>query len=81
MLQYLLAAIIFVILDGFYLNFFKNFYNKQIKSIQGSDVQINIIATGIGATSICALMRSIVLHKWINYEDFRSFPNHVQFVW
>lgn len=47
MLQYLLTAIIFVILDGFYLNLVKAYFNKQVKSIQGSDIQINIIATGL----------------------------------
>jgi uncharacterized membrane protein len=47
MIQYLVAAIIFVILDGFYLNLIKGYFNKQIKSIQGSDIKVNIIAVGI----------------------------------
>ena len=47
MLQYLLTAIIFVILDGTYLNLVKGYFNKQVKSIQGSDIQINIVATGL----------------------------------
>jgi len=47
MIKYLLTAIIFVILDGLYINLAKNNFNMQIKSIQGSDIQINIIATGI----------------------------------
>ena len=47
MIQYLVAAIIFVILDGIYLNLIKGYFNKQIKNIQGSDIEINIIATGI----------------------------------
>jgi uncharacterized membrane protein len=47
MIKYLLTAIIFVILDGLYINFFKNYFNRQIKSVQGSDIQINIIASGI----------------------------------
>lgn len=47
MFQYLLAAIIFVILDGVYLNLIKGYFNKQIKSIQGSDIQPNLIAIGI----------------------------------
>jgi uncharacterized membrane protein len=47
MLQYLVAAIIFVILDGIYLNLIKGYFNKQIKNIQGSDIEINVIATGI----------------------------------
>ena len=47
MIQYLLTAIIFVILDGTYLNLIKGYFNKQVKSIQGSDIQINIVATGL----------------------------------
>ena len=47
MLQYLISAIIFVILDGTYLNLVKGYFNKQVKSIQGSDIQINIVATGL----------------------------------
>ena len=47
MLQYLLSAIIFVILDGIYLNLIKNHFNKQVKAIQGTEIQLNIIATGI----------------------------------
>ena len=47
MLQYLLTAIVFVVLDGFYLNLTKNYFNKQVKSIQGSDIKINFIAVAI----------------------------------
>ena len=47
MLQYLISAIIFVILDGTYLNLVKGYFNKQVKSIQGSDIQMNIVATGL----------------------------------
>ena len=47
MLQYLLSAIVFVILDGLYLNLTKDYFNKQVKSIQGSDIKANFIAIGI----------------------------------
>ena len=47
MLQYLVSDIIFVVLDGIYLNLIKGFFNNQIKKIQGSDIKINMIATGI----------------------------------
>lgn len=73
MLQYLLAAIIFVILDGFYLNFFKNFYNKQIKSIQGSDVQINIIATGITYVFLIFGLNYFIIKKNRSVKDAALF--------
>jgi uncharacterized membrane protein len=47
MLQYLIAAIIFVVLDGIYLNLIKSSFNSQIKNIQGSDIKVNFIAAGI----------------------------------
>ena len=47
MLQYLLTAIVFVVLDGFYLNLTKNYFNKQVRSIQGSDIKMNFIAVAI----------------------------------
>ena len=48
MIQYLVAAIIFVVLDGFYLNLIKGYFNKQIKSIDG----VSIEDTGSVITSI-----------------------------
>jgi uncharacterized membrane protein len=47
MFRYLLAAIVFVVLDGIYLNLVKNYFNQQIKSIQGSPIQIRIISTAL----------------------------------
>jgi uncharacterized membrane protein len=47
MLQYLLTAIIFVVLDGLYLNLIKDYFNKQIKAVQGTDIKANFIAIGI----------------------------------
>jgi len=47
MIKYLLTAIILVVLDGFYLNLIKDYFNNQIKSIQGSDVKINYVSVGI----------------------------------
>ena len=47
MLKYFLAAIIFVVLDGIYLNLVKGYFNQQIQKIQGSPIKINIIYVGI----------------------------------
>ena len=47
MIQYLLTAIIFVVLDGLYLNLIKDYFNNQIKAIQGSDIKADFIAVGI----------------------------------
>ena len=47
MFKYLLAAIIFVVLDGFYLNLIRGYFDSQVKSIQCSPIQINFIYAAI----------------------------------
>jgi uncharacterized membrane protein len=46
-IDYLLTAIILVILDGVYLRLIQNFFNKQIKSVQGTDIKMNYTSTAI----------------------------------
>ena len=45
MINYLLTAIIFILLDGIYLTFIKNYFNNQIYIIQGSFIEMKIIPT------------------------------------
>jgi uncharacterized membrane protein len=40
----LISAIVFVCLDFFYLNLMKGYFNNQIKAIQGTKIQINLLA-------------------------------------
>jgi uncharacterized membrane protein len=47
MIEYLFTAIIFVVLDGVYLNLIKNYFNEQIKSVQGSEIKINLVSAAI----------------------------------
>jgi len=47
MIQYLLSAIVFVVLDGFYLNLTKAYFNKQVKAIQGTEIKANFVAVAI----------------------------------
>ena len=44
-LKLLLSAIIFVVIDSIYLNLVSNYFNYQIKLIQGSSIKINFLAT------------------------------------
>jgi hypothetical protein len=39
------SGIVFLILDGIYLTLMKNYFNKQIKLVQGSPIEMNIFAT------------------------------------
>ena len=42
--EILLISIILVVVDSTYLYSMKNFFNNQIKLVQGTDIQINIYA-------------------------------------
>ena len=69
MLQYLLTAIIFVVLDGLYLNLIKDYFNKQIKAIQGTDIKINIIATGITYVFLIFGINYFIIQKNRSVKD------------
>ena len=43
----LVSAIVFVCLDALYLNLFKNYFNKQVQNIQGSEIKFNYLAAVI----------------------------------
>ena len=40
----LVSAIVFVCLDAAYLNYMKDYLNKQVQSIQGTKIQFNLLA-------------------------------------
>lgn len=69
MIQYLLTAIVFVVLDGFYLNFVKDYFNKQIKSIQGSSIQIRLIATAITYVFLIFGVNYFIIYKHRPVKD------------
>ena len=69
MLQYLLSAIVFVILDGFYLNLTKDYFNKQVKSIQGSDIKANFIAVGITYIFLIYGLNYFIIQKNRSVKD------------
>ena len=41
----LIGAIVFIVLDYFYLNMIKNYFNHQVKMVQGSPMEINYLGT------------------------------------
>ena len=43
----LVSAIVFISIDFVYLNLFKSYFNNQIQSIQGSQLQINLLGAAI----------------------------------
>jgi uncharacterized membrane protein len=45
--SFLIAAILFVVIDGIYLNLMKGYFLNQVQKVQNSPIKMNIIATFI----------------------------------
>ena len=43
----LVSAIIFISIDAIYLNLIKNYFQKQIQNVQGSEMQVNFFGAAI----------------------------------
>jgi uncharacterized membrane protein len=69
MLQYLITSIIFVSLDGIYLNLIKDYFNTQIKNVQGSDIKVNIIAVGITYVFLIFGINYFIIQKNKSVKD------------
>jgi uncharacterized membrane protein len=69
MLKYFLAAIIFVVLDGIYLNLVKDYFNQQIQKIQGSPIQINLIYTAITYVFLIFGLIYFIIEKHKSVKD------------
>ena len=69
MIQYLLSAIVFVVLDGFYLNLTKDYFNKQVKSIQGRDINANFVAIGITYIFLIYGLNYFIIQKNRSVKD------------
>jgi uncharacterized membrane protein len=69
MLKYLLAAILFVVLDGYYLNFVKDYFNSQVKKIQGTPIKINLIYTAITYVFLIFGLNYFIIQKHRSVKD------------
>ena len=58
--EFLITGVILLLLDGITLNILSNFFNKQIISIQGSPIKMDITAA-----IICYLFLFIILYYFI----------------
>jgi len=43
--NYIIFSVIFLVIDAFYLNLSANYFNNQVKIIQGENLQLNMIST------------------------------------
>jgi uncharacterized membrane protein len=69
MINYLLSAIIFVILDGIYINSIKNYFNTQITNVQGTPVKIKLIPTALTYVFLIFILEYFIISKKQNYKN------------
>jgi uncharacterized membrane protein len=41
----IVSAVVFIFIDSIYLNLISNYFSNQVKSVQGSPIKMNILAT------------------------------------
>jgi len=68
MINYLISAIIFVVLDGIYINLIKHYFQKQINTIQGSNPDLRIIPTAITYVFLIFILEYFIISKKENYK-------------
>jgi uncharacterized membrane protein len=64
---FLITSIILVILDSIYLNVAKNYFNKQINLVQGSNIDLNLTAT-----ILCYIFIIIGFNYFVIYKKLSS---------
>ena len=69
MIKYLIASIIFVVLDGFYISLIKPAFSSQIATIQGSAMKVNFIAVAITYVFLIFGLSYFVLRKHMEPKD------------
>ena len=69
MIKYLIASIIFVVLDGFYINLINPAFSSQIAAIQGSVMKPNIIAIAVTYVFLLFGLNYFVLRKHMEPKD------------
>ena len=64
---FLISAILFVVIDFAYLNLIKSYFQNQVKSVQGSPLQVNFLG---------AILCYIFLIFGLNYFIIKSKDLH-----
>jgi len=72
-IQYLLGAIVLIVLDGIYLNIIKQYFNKQIKAVQGSDIKINFMAAILTYVFLIFGLNYFIIRKRLPVKDAMLF--------
>ena len=68
-IQYLLGAVVLIVLDGIYLNIIKQYFSKQIKSVQGSDIKLNFMAAILTYVFLIFGLNYFIIRKQLPVKD------------
>jgi uncharacterized membrane protein len=68
-IQYLLGAIVLIVLDGIYLNVIKQYFNKQILAVQGSNIKINFMAAILTYVFLIFGLNYFIIRKRLPIND------------
>jgi len=72
-IQYLLGAIVLIVLDGIYLNIIKQHFIKQIHDVQGSDIKVNFIAAMLTYVFLIFGLNYFIIRKRLPVKDAMLF--------
>lgn len=62
-LSQLVAAITLVVLDSVYLNLIKDYFGKQIKAVQGSEVKVNYAGAAVTYIFLIFAINYFIIQK------------------
>ena len=65
----LITALIFVVLDGIYLNLIRGYFNTQVKAVQGSDIKMDFVAAAITYIFLIFGLNYFILSKNGSVKD------------
>lgn len=63
--SYLLISILVVAIDAIYLNSVSNFFNSQIKAIQGTELRLNMVST-----ILCYILITLGIYYFMVVKKF-----------
>ena len=65
----LIAAILVVVIDSFYLNSVKGYFGRQIKAVQGSNLKLDMTATILAYVFIVFGLNYFIISKRASVKD------------
>ena len=65
----LISAILFVVIDSVYLNFMKDYFQKQVIKVQGSSIKINFLGAALCYVFLIAGLNYFIIKPKKSVQD------------